>query len=248
MIAYAAAVPPPQLKTQDDRTFFNNMRCGAINFLVTAFLPQPHATAFCSAYLQVPEQTSTFTSTIAMSTFTVIETNSQIVPTLTRTVSETVTSTSTTTIDLWTGKPACTAVPDFAWAREWRGWKSSQPRGLLERACSCLSIPTSTKYLIATTTARPTATNTAGLTGITEITSTSTVTVVEAQTKYIFLVDPPQKPTVSQGSDVYETKDEAMISVMGLEAGQGARLNTSGGSARLLRERVQKWDIFKQAL
>jgi hypothetical protein len=98
-------------------------------------------------------------------------------------------STSTTTIDLWTGRPACSTLPSYSWLHERQRQDSSKSPLILEQACNCLAIPVSTSTVTTVITTTPTSTATEGITGLTEVTSTQIHTAVETQTKFIFLVD-----------------------------------------------------------
>ncbi|EME45689.1 hypothetical protein DOTSEDRAFT_71400 [Dothistroma septosporum NZE10] len=174
------------------------IRCGAVNFLMTAFLPTAHTTAFCSAYLQIPEHISTVTSTVSGKPRTITETSSMVVPTTTRVLRVTHTSTSTATVDLWIGKPACTEVPKFDWVREWRSQRSQRTSHLVQAACSCLEIPESTSIATAVASVTPKMTVAEGVTGLAEVTSIETQVVTQTHTMFTFLSQEMQHGLVNK--------------------------------------------------
>ncbi|KAK4623843.1 hypothetical protein CLAFUW4_05312 [Fulvia fulva] len=118
---------------------------------------------------------------------TITETNSMVIPTTTKYLSTTQTSTRTTIVDLWTASPACTAVPKFEWVRDWRSQRSQRTADLVKAACSCIEIPESTSTTLAIATSTPTVTITEGITGLAEVTAVETQVVVHTHTKFTFL-------------------------------------------------------------
>lgn len=201
----AAASATPQLK----RTL--SPFCHDVNALVTIVMEQTQATAFCSSYLSIPIATTTTTATdvvVLTSTVTSIvgtstitaspveldqTSNVPVVLTITNTVvvSTTIgTSTSTVTQPV----PAiCSALP----ANVKRAIIARKPMPscfnkysgtrLISSACSCLSVPTSTKtstaYATTSNTTYPVLSVTA--TATTTPTSTSVITIFNTQTTIV---------------------------------------------------------------
>ena len=56
-VACIASAPQsiPERDHQDG--IASTVGCGAVNFVLTTYLPKPHATAFCDAYMQLPKRT-----------------------------------------------------------------------------------------------------------------------------------------------------------------------------------------------
>lgn len=59
MVTCVTVAPHPRLGRgyeHSDGDMAQQLGCGAVNFVVTSYLPRPHANAFCSAYLQESSQ------------------------------------------------------------------------------------------------------------------------------------------------------------------------------------------------
>lgn len=61
MATCVSLAPQSQPEQALQQPMASKLGCGAVNFVVTSYLPRPHANAFCSAYLQ--ESTQAFGST-----------------------------------------------------------------------------------------------------------------------------------------------------------------------------------------
>jgi hypothetical protein len=142
-------------------------------------------------------------------TFT--KTSSKIVPTATILSSTTVTSTITTTVDLWKGTPACSTVPDFAWLYT-RSRAAEHSPDLLDRACGCIEIPLSTSTVVATSTETPTSTTIQGITGLVQKTAVQTHTATQTKTKFIYLVDRPHTELNASSRGHMERLDRTNVS------------------------------------
>lgn len=163
---------------------------------------------------------------------TITETSNMVMPTTTRMLTTTHTSTSTATIDLWSSSPACTTVPKFEWVRDWRSQRSQRTSDLVKAACSCLEIPESTTTTHAIATATPIVTVTEGITGLAEVTSTQTQVVVHTHTKFTFLSNEMKHDLVNR-TMVLEDKSLVLPRLERVGASQHNRSSRSGPGAMM---------------
>ncbi|TFB04911.1 hypothetical protein CCMA1212_003268 [Trichoderma ghanense] len=149
--------------------------CLAVQVIVGLLVGDPLAVAYCAAVVPLPSVVKTSTTTIARPfTVTVTTTDANSVqPTITTS------TTTTTTISSCTASPTpfnhpgdgdLPSIPDFV---------TQYPTPDVTKACSCLSLPTSTVTSVKTVIVSPTVTitETTGLAGAgSPIVTTATVT------------------------------------------------------------------------
>lgn len=118
--------------------------CGTVNFVVTAYIPQPHATAFCNAYLDKPRHTSTVIvsspyANHASATISILTPHSPAMATSDHSSSSS-----------WRRKARTGTVPDFEWVREQQRQTESEAT-LMGKVCACLALPETTTTTTVTT-------------------------------------------------------------------------------------------------
>ncbi|KXT18994.1 hypothetical protein AC579_8773 [Pseudocercospora musae] len=112
--------------------------CGAVSFVLTTYLPKPHATAFCDAYMQVAKKTQSPSE----DTPSAPSAKDQAQPTST----------------MRAYRKA--SIPEFKWLRERQSQESTRST-ILKGPCSCLSQPDPEKTSIITITKTTISNNTA---------------------------------------------------------------------------------------